>query len=371
MMMNDDEYSSGFACTPDERPEQPAAFGPMEEVYVSPSGYTRLLLTVCYGKSLILKTLKPEYQDKPFYLQALQKEFAIGYPLNHPHICSTIGKEDVPDVGPCIVLEYIDGITLTQYMQQGKLTTQSARKIIAELCDALQYLHSRQIVHRDLKPDNIMITRNGENVKLIDFSLADSDDSTLLKIPAGTRHYLAPEAQEKGYVPTQLADIYSLGVIVGEMGEALKDKRLLQVSSRCTCRQPERRTPSATAVAQAVLRPRVNRPAWIAAALLALFIALGGAYAYRHRQTPAEPATYPSYGNVPEYQPCRELLRQKAALLNGATLTPEDSLALMQAIENLLQETYPTPSMQATPAYRNQITYWSLEINKLRKVSAN
>ena len=98
----------------------------------------------------------------PFYQQALQKEFAIGYQLTHPHICSTIGFEDVPGIGTCIIQEYIDGVTLTQYMQQGKLNKRTARKIITELCDALKYLHSKQIIHRDLKPDNIMITHNGE-----------------------------------------------------------------------------------------------------------------------------------------------------------------------------------------------------------------
>lgn len=212
-MMNDDDNSSGFFDAEIEQPEPSVAFGHIEEFYVSPNGYTRLFRANRYGKNLILKTLKPENREMPFYQQALQKEFAIGYQLTHPHICSTIGLEDVPGIGTCIVQEYIDGITLAQYMQQGKLNKRTARKIITELCDALKYLHSKQIIHRDLKPDNIMITHNGDNVKLIDFSLADSDDSTVLKIPAGTRRYTAPEAQEKGYTPTLLADIYSLGII--------------------------------------------------------------------------------------------------------------------------------------------------------------
>ena len=92
----------------------------------------------------------------------------------------------------CILLEYVDGVTLKEFMQHGKLTRPVAVKIINELCSALQYIHSKQIVHRDLKPDNILITHNGNNVKLIDFSLSDCDDYDVLKLPAGTRYYLAP-----------------------------------------------------------------------------------------------------------------------------------------------------------------------------------
>lgn len=369
-MMNDDDNSSGFFDTEIEQPEPSVAFGHIEEFYVSPNGYTRLFRANRYGKNLILKTLKPENREMPFYQQALQKEFAIGYQLTHPHICSTIGLEDVPGIGTCIVQEYIDGITLAQYMQQGKLNKRTARKIITELCDALKYLHSKQIIHRDLKPDNIMITHNGDNVKLIDFSLADSDDSTVLKIPAGTRRYTAPEAQEKGYTPTLLADIYSLGIIIGEMGETLKNKRLLQVASKCTSRLPECRLNSTTAVMQALTHTSILRILMVAAFFACCLIA-AGAYFYLRQPSVTGPDIYPTYGNIPENNACRELIRQKVAEQNGASLTEVDSLKLMQGVEALLQETFPTASMQATPVYRNQIAYWSREVSKLMKISVD
>lgn len=151
------------------------------------------------------------YEGTVFYEQALKKEFNIGYQLEHPHICRTLGWESVPSIGCCILLEYVDGVTLKEFMQHGKLTRPVAVKIINELCSALQYIHSKQIVHRDLKPDNILITHNGNNVKLIDFSLSDCDDYDVLKLPAGTRYYLAPEMLQPDVSLDLRADIYSLG----------------------------------------------------------------------------------------------------------------------------------------------------------------
>lgn len=71
------------------------------------------------------------------------------------------------------------------------------------------------------------MTHNGHNVKLIDFGLSDCDDYDALKLPAGTRYYLAPEALKPGQPLDLRADIYSLGIIIGEMAESLKDKNWL------------------------------------------------------------------------------------------------------------------------------------------------
>lgn len=96
-----------------------------------------------------------------------------------------------------------------------------------------------------------------------------------------------------------------------------------------------------------------------------------GAYFYLRQPSVTGPDIYPTYGNIPENNACRELIRQKVAEQKGASLTEVDSLNLMQGIEALLQETFPTASMQATPVYRNQIAYWSHEISKLMKISVD
>lgn len=118
--MENDTLTSGFID--EESFLDHRLFSDIQEIYTSVSGFNRLFRCQRYGRLQVLKTLQPFYSDKDFYEQALRKEFNIGYQLEHPHICRTVGWEQVPALGRCILLEYIDGITLKEFMNQGKLT---------------------------------------------------------------------------------------------------------------------------------------------------------------------------------------------------------------------------------------------------------
>ena len=85
-----------------------SGFSNISEVYVSKSGFSRLLSAVRYGKRYMLKCLKPDFAFTPVYRQALMKEFEIGLQLDHPNICRTISMEPVEELGECIVMEYVD-----------------------------------------------------------------------------------------------------------------------------------------------------------------------------------------------------------------------------------------------------------------------
>lgn len=292
--MSDATLSSGFIDASQQTGEQ--LFTELHEVYVSASGYERLFCGRRYGRLHILKALKPAYAGNPFYEEALHKEFSIGYRLEHPHIVRALGWETLPELGHCIVLEYIDGLTLRQFMEQGKLTPELARKFVLDLCDALGYLHDKQIVHRDLKPENILITHNGCNVKLIDFGLSDSDDYDVLKLPAGTRYYLAPEALTPGQPLDCRADIFSLGVIVGEMAELLKDKELAALSRKCTRQNPAHRYASAEKVAQA-LNGKKSFAYKGRLALVVILTLLAACAAYLYWATDRHAVSFPVYGN--------------------------------------------------------------------------
>lgn len=211
-------------------------FQHLQSCYVSASGHARIFTATRYGKRYMLKCLKPDFLYIPIYRQALNKEFEIGLQLDHPHICRTISMEQVEGLGPTIVMEYIDGVTLQEQIEEKKLSPPMAHQMATQLMDALEYLHSKQIIHRDLKPANIMITHSGHNVKLIDFSLSDSDMFSVLKQPAGTSGYIAPEQLLPGAVPDIKADIYSLGMVLNDMAEATGDKHLLSLARRCANR---------------------------------------------------------------------------------------------------------------------------------------
>ena len=164
-----------------------------------------------YGRWWLLKGLAKEKAQETGYQQRLRKEFELLMQLQHQNIVSAIGLESVEDLGECIVMEYVDGMTLKEWLTTSPSIT-NKRRIAKELIEAVGYLHSKGIVHRDLKPENILITRNGEYVKLIDFGLADADSYAILKQPAGTAEYMSEE-QKVTAVADVRNDIYSLGVI--------------------------------------------------------------------------------------------------------------------------------------------------------------
>lgn len=168
-----------------------------------------------YGRWWLLKGLKKEVADQQAYQQRLRKELEILMELQHPGNASALGIEPVPELGECIVMEYVDGMTLKEWFKHVH-PLKERRKIITELTEIVGYIHKKGIVHRDLKPENIMITRNDGRVKLIDFGLADTDSHTVLKQPGGTPRYMSPEQKEKPQADVR-NDIYSLGVIMEQM----------------------------------------------------------------------------------------------------------------------------------------------------------
>ncbi len=168
-----------------------------------------------YGRWWLLKGLNNQVANEVAYQQRLRKELELMMQLQHPHIVAAVGLEKVKGIGNCIVMEYIDGVTLNKWLQQNH-SRKERRRIALEIVDAVKYIHSKGIVHRDLKPDNIIITTNGDNVKLIDFGLADTDSHAILKQPAGTIKYMSPEQLQTSVADVR-NDIYSLGIIFKQM----------------------------------------------------------------------------------------------------------------------------------------------------------
>lgn len=216
-------------------------FTNISEAYVSKSGFTRMFSAVRYGKRYMLKCLKPDFAYTPIYRQALMKEFEIGLQLDHPNICRTISMEPVGELGECIVMECVDGETLEAAVESGNMTEEKARKTAGQLLDAMEYIHAKQTVHRDLKPSNIMLTHRGGDVKIIDFGLSDSETFCVLKIPAGTRGYMAPEQLKPDAQSDPSTDIYSFGKVLEYMAEAVRSKSLARVGQKCAAADRARR----------------------------------------------------------------------------------------------------------------------------------
>ncbi|WOF96374.1 serine/threonine-protein kinase [Segatella copri] len=214
-----DSYS-GIIIEESRRSEQFSDFTP-----IPCKGFNLLCKAKRYGRWWVLKGLKEPYRQDGNYKNLLHKEFDILISLQHPNIVSAYSMEEIPEMGTCIVMEWIDGITLEHWI--GRKT--EGEDIFLQLLDAVHYIHAKQIVHRDLKPSNIMITHNGNHVKLIDFGLSDTDDFAILKQPAGTPGYISPEQ-----IVSQQADIrndiFSIGCILEKM---LPGKPYTAIIKRC------------------------------------------------------------------------------------------------------------------------------------------
>lgn len=133
-----------------------------------------------YGRRYLLKTLSPEIASLTDYRLQQEQEFQLAVQLVHPNIAATYSLEEISGVGRCIVQEWIDGVTLGEWLQT-KPSRAAKERVLNQLLDALEYIHGLQLVHHDLKADNILITRNGTNVKLIDFGLS-AIDATLSSV---------------------------------------------------------------------------------------------------------------------------------------------------------------------------------------------
>ncbi|MBQ5417887.1 MAG: serine/threonine protein kinase, partial [Oscillospiraceae bacterium] len=174
-------------------------------------------------KVVAVKILKNEYADNDDFVRRFRNESKAIAVLSHPNIVK------IYDVGftekmQFIVMEYIDGITLKEFIeQQGSLKWKDAVYFIIQILRALQHAHDRGIVHRDIKPQNIMLFPDG-TIKVMDFGIARfarEEGKTMTDKAIGSVHYISPE-QAKGDVTDERSDIYSVGIMLYEMLTGIK-----------------------------------------------------------------------------------------------------------------------------------------------------
>ncbi|MBQ3057824.1 MAG: Stk1 family PASTA domain-containing Ser/Thr kinase [Clostridia bacterium] len=170
------------------------------------------------NRMVAIKILKEEFLSNDEFLRRFKNESKAIAMLSHPNIVN-VYDVSFGDLIQYIVMEYIEGITLKEYIEnQGSLRWKDAVHFTMQILKGLQHAHDKGIVHRDVKPQNIMVLADG-TIKVTDFGIARfsrSDQRTITDKAIGSVHYISPE-QARGEKTDEKADIYSVGVMLYEM----------------------------------------------------------------------------------------------------------------------------------------------------------
>ncbi|WP_141431231.1 Stk1 family PASTA domain-containing Ser/Thr kinase [Bacillus sp. 03113] len=169
-------------------------------------------------RDVAVKMLRLDFANDEEFIRRFHREAQSATSLVHPNIVGIydVGEEDSIYY---IVMEYVDGQTLKQYIQQNSpINIDEALNIMRQLTSAISHAHQNHIIHRDIKPQNILIDHNG-NVKITDFGIAlalSATSITQTNSVLGSVHYLSPE-QARGGMANKKSDIYSLGIVMFEL----------------------------------------------------------------------------------------------------------------------------------------------------------
>jgi eukaryotic-like serine/threonine-protein kinase len=205
-------------------PKIPEYIGPYKVESLLEKGGMSLLYLATHPDTkepTTIKVLSPKFLSHPEAVKRFLNEAEIITMANHPNIVQMYGYGEW-EGGLYIAMEFIQGISLRQYILQTPLSLTRALDIIIDIAYALCHLHSHGIIHRDLKPENILITENG-SVKVIDFGIAqlltkaDVSGETVRQQLIGTPVYMSPEQRDHPETVSFPADIYSLGIIAYEL----------------------------------------------------------------------------------------------------------------------------------------------------------
>jgi hypothetical protein len=214
------------------------------------------------GRTVALKLVRTSYAERQDFRSRLEREARTASSLNHPNICALydVGEQDGT---PFLVMEYIEGETLTAVLKKSPLAVEDTLRYGGQIASALAAAHARHIIHRDLKPSNIIITPAG--AKVLDFGIAKNLASDAEQAPplsetepgriVGTPAYMSPE-QIAGKAVDCRSDIFSLGVVLYEMSVRRRHGR--QYDGR---RAPRRSGASPLAETRHTRAARANRDA--------------------------------------------------------------------------------------------------------------
>lgn len=236
----------------------PSQIGPYKiEALLEKGGMSYLYLAIhpTTQEPITIKALFPEFLSNPEMVQRFLREAEIIAMADHPNIVKLYGQGRW-EGGLYIAMEFIQGISLRQYLLRNLISLKQALEISMEIAMALCHLHSHGVIHRDLKPENILVTETGA-IKVIDFGIAQllteapTDSHSQKRRLIGTPVYMSPEQRENPESTTYPSDLYSLAIITyelvlgklchGHIYLSLMPKSLQKILSKALQPKPEER----------------------------------------------------------------------------------------------------------------------------------
>jgi|GEM_PF-2372537 len=204
-------------------------------------------------------------------VELLKREYELACDLQHPFIAMSI--KFVPDTpkGPAIIMEYVEGRTLRDFILE-KPDNRSRKKVLEQILDAVEHIHRKDLLHNDIKAENILVTNIGNNVKIIDFGLSETPADYLNRRLGGTAGASAPEVLscDTSSTSNSSADIYALGGILA----TLFPNKYRFIRNKCLKENPEARYQDIPSL-RAAIASRNRKPfVFCALALITLIIFL-------------------------------------------------------------------------------------------------
>ena len=277
------------------------------------------------GKYFLIKTTKDNSEHQ---IQMLRREYELSIGCDNPNIVHTFTYEYDVHEGDGIVMEYIEGRTLREYLIE-KPSIASRQRIFYELLSAVSYLHKRGIIHNDLKPENILITRADDTLKIIDFGLADKDAYYVWKTLGCTPEYASPELKSQSTDIDSRSDIYSIGMIMRE----IFDGRYSYIIKRCCKEKTQQRFSD---VSELQKRWQGRNRIWKSLATLFILIMIA-VPTYLYADLKMEEARKARYREQ-FIESVKTEVRQKFETAIDSVANFEDEVAKYQYIRNFVEE---------------------------------
>ena len=325
-----------------------------------------------FGVSQFVKRPSQSFADDFVTLESLRKEYIIGIQLNHPGIVRYINYD-----GRSLYEEFIDGDNLKDLIEKKDerlFNRDFVKDISVQIFEALDYIHGMGVVHLDLKPENIMITRFGERVKIVDFGCAYSSscDST----PGGTENYNAPE-RKTGMLEVS-SDIYQAGRVIEELSNlAGISGRWSRFINKSIAENPDDRFKTAKEALSSIPGKTNYSKIFLTLLLILISIGIGRIITTGLKEEPAQPLIVEKTVEVPEdlidslvnqKMASREKVEEKAIGIKSVAeerTNPEEKIR--RKITSFISSYY---TKNVVPLYKNPESFGFAKNSEEQRVAA-